>query len=323
MQKAEKKIEEFYIHFDQDKHYLSVKDYELVIKTTKEIFNNVTKDIMEINDVELLVYAPEKGCIITIFGISIGVGGILYFLETDIGKTFVKGLLGHEPSYWAGKTGELIRAIIIKLYTASQDELKTFIEEMRKINEVVVKLDKSLKAISNFYIMCNKNAGLRGIGFEKEENFPIQRKDFFSHFTDDIIRDLGVHNEYKALTIVKPVTKRTSKGKWTLSETGTNEEQNYSMEDEAFREKTLNGDFVKQNPEDDEIIALTEYNLESKNGNKVIKDRKVVTVYEFNKNKFENRELPSDFELNNAKLKADLTGQLNLFEQNIEGDKDA
>ena len=37
-------------------------------------------------------------------------------------------------------------------------------------------------------------------------------------------------------------------------------------------------------------------------------------MYLFNGNKFENRELPDDFELNNAKLKTGLTGQLSLFD---------
>ena len=95
------------------------------------------------------------------------------------------------------------------------------------------------------------------------------------------------------------------------------------MEDEIFKEKTLNGDFVKQNPEDDEILALTEYNVETKNGTRVIKDRKVIEIYEFNNKKFENRDLPKDFELNKAKRKSNDTGQLSLFDmpnQNEEND---
>ena len=202
-----KNIENLYIHFNQDEHYLPIKDYELVIKTTKEIFDNITKDIMETKDAELLVYAPQKGCLITIFGISISIGAIVYFLETDIGKAFVKGLLGHEPAYWAGKTGELIRDLIIKIYTLSQDELKQLIDSLKNYGNTIYKLDKSLKAVNDFYSMCNRNTDIRAVGFTNEENFPVSRKDFYAHLTNDIIRDFGVHNEYKALTIVKAVKK--------------------------------------------------------------------------------------------------------------------
>lgn len=334
MQKTEKETEKLYIHFKQDNHYMPVEDYEQVIKSVKNVFYNVTNDIIKTNEVDLVVYAPQEGSLIATLGLIFAVGAftvttmsfILQFIESETGKHIIKHLMKKDAIEIVDEKIDkiiFVKMFIEAIFQTTQDELKTIIEEIEKFNKDITVLDKSLKAVSDFYILCNKNKQIDAIGFSKEENFPITKNDFYSHMTNDIVRDKGLHCEYKKLTIVKPVIKRDSTNKWTLSEVGTKDEQSYSMEDIIFKEKTLNGDFVKQGIDDDEIIALTEYKLETKNGIEKPKDRKIMEVYLFNGNKFENRELPNDFELNNAKLKADLTGQLNLFEQNIEGDKDA
>lgn len=321
MKEVQYRIEKFYIHFNQDEHYMPIEDYEKAIKATKTIFENVTKDIIKSDNVDLVISAPKNGGLVIDWGFvgcMIGLSAlVLQFIESETGKHIIK-------RYWNKTPVEIIdekidditfiKNIILSIFKMSHEELKKIIDEIAKFNEEIVKLDKSLKAVSDFYQMCNKNKNIKSIGFSQEHKFDIERKDFYSHLSNDIIRDLGIHNEYKSLTIVKPVTKRKSKGKWTLSETGTNEEQNYTMNDEKFKEKTLNGDFVKQNPEDDEILALVEYDVESKNGYRVIKDRKVLEIYEFNKEKFENRELPNNFELNKAKKIKKDNNQLNLFE---------
>lgn len=321
MEKVEKEITSFYIHFNQDSHSMPIEDYQKAVNTTKIIFDNLTQDIIKTNEVKLMVSAPKEGGIVINWDIVTcaiaGTAFIWQFIESESGKLIIKRIFNKTPIEIINEGFDkldFIKAVIKAFFEMKQDELKRLIDELKEINEEAVKLDKSLKAAGDFYFMCNSNQDINGIGFSLEHEFPIERKDFFEHLTNDIIRDLGVHTEYKSLTIVKPVTKRTSKGKWTLSETGANQEQNYTMEDEKFKEKTLNGDFVKQNPEDDEILALTEYNVETKNGIRIVKDRKVIEIYEFNKKKFENRDLPEDFELNKAKRKNNDTGQLNLFD---------
>lgn len=323
MDKVEKSVTSFHIHFNQDNHSMPIDDYQKAINTTKIIFDNLTKDIIKTDEVKLMVYAPKEGGIVINWEIvAVAFAGASFFwqfISSDEGRLIIKRMFNKTPQEMINEGFDkldIIKAMIKAFFEMKQTELKQLIDELKEVNEDVVKLDKSLKAVSDFYFMCNRNPNINGIGFSLEHEFPIDKKDFFEHLTNDIVRDLGTHTEYKSLTIVKPVTKRKSKGKWTLSETGANDEQNYAMEDEVFKEKTLNGDFVKQNPEDDEILALTEYNVEYKNGIKTVKDRKVIEIYEFNKKKFENRELPIDFELNRAQKKKDIDdGQLNLFDQ--------
>lgn len=325
MEEIKNKTEKIYIHFKQDNHYMPVEYYEQVIKSAKIIFNNITKDIIKTNEVDLVVYAPQKGSLIAVLGLVFAGGAfavtcmsfILQFIESETGKHIIKRLMKKDAMDIIDEKIDrllFIKMFIEAIFQTTQDELKAIIEEIEKFNKEITVLDKSLKAVSDFYILCNKNKQINAIGFSQEEIFPIKKNDFYSHMTEDIVRDKGIHNEYKELTIVKPVVKHNSTNKWTFSEKESSEEQNYLMEDIVFKEKTLNGDFVKQSINDDEIVALTEYKLETKNGIEKPKNRKIVKVYLFNGNKFENRELPDDFELNNAKLKTGLTGQLSLFD---------
>ena len=320
MEDTKKKIEKFYIHFEQDEHYMPIDDYEKAIKTTKAIFENITKDIIKTNEVNLVIYAPKEGGVVIDWGfvacVIAGQSLILQFLDSPTGKHIIKKMFNKTPIELINNGFDkidFVKALVKAIFTTSQDELKNLIDEIKCFNEEITQLDKSLKAVSDFYKMCNSNKQIKAIGFVKEYCFPISKKDFYLHMTNDIYRDKGIHKEYKKLTIVKPVTKRDSKNKWTLAETGTKEEQSYTMDDIIFKEKTLNGDFVKQNSNDDQIIALIEYKLETKNGIEKPKDRKIIEIYEFNEKPFENRNRPEDFELNNAKKVTEYNGQIPLF----------
>ncbi len=302
MEQTEKDFEKLYINFKQDDDYMSISDYEQVLKSTKTIFDNITQDIMNIgSNAELLVYAPQKGCILTIFGISITAVGIFKFLESDMGKAFVKGLTTQEPAYWTGKAGELIRTLIIKIYSMSQKELEEFIENYKAIDECVIKLDKSRKAVSNVFQMCKSNSKIEAVGFSIEDIYSITKDVFDDHITGDITKDLGTETVCKYLKIIRPVTANDLKDKWTLADVGTNDGQNYIMEDACFQAKTLGGNFVKQGSNDDEIVAQVEYKLVMKNGEAKQKDRKIKFVYSMNGESFQGRTVPTDVLINEPK----------------------
>lgn len=295
MEQVEKGFEKLYINFKQNDNYMSIADYEEVLKSTKTIFNNITQDIMNIgSDVELMVYAPQKGCVITIFGISITTYGIFKFLESDMGKEFVKELTGHEPAYWSGQLAKLIKTLIIKIYSMSQQELEELVEKFRKYDECATKLDKSRKAVSNVFQMCKANPSIEAVGFSEEDVYTITKDDYDLHITGGITKDLDSKTVFKRLKIIRPVTANNLKDKWTLAERGVSEGQNYIMEDARFQAKTLNGNFVKQGSNDDEIEALIEYKVVMKNGEERQKDKKVIMVYSMNGESFEGRKLPDD-----------------------------
>lgn len=295
MEQVEKGFEKLYINFKQNDNYMSIADYEKVLSSTKTIFENITQDIMNIgSDVELMIYAPQKGCVITIFGISITTYGIFKFLESDMGKAFVKELTGHEPAYWSGQLAKLIKTMIVKIYSMSQKELEEFVEKFREYDECANKLDKSRKAVSNVFQMCKNNPNIEAVGFSEEDVYAITKDDYDLHITGDITKDLDSKTVFKRLKIIRPVTANNLKDKWTLAEKGVSEGQNYIMEDARFQAKTLNGNFVKQGSNDDEIEALIEYKVVMKNGEERQKDKKVLMVYSMNGESFEGRKLPDD-----------------------------
>lgn len=319
MEQVENDFEKLYINFKQENNYMSIADYEQILKSTKTIFENITQDIMNIGpDVKLMVYAPQKGCVVTIFGISITAYGIFKFLESDIGKAFVEELTEHKPAYWSGQLAKLIKTIIVKLYSMSQQELEEFVEKFRKYDECINKLDKSRKAVSNVFQMCKNNPLIEAVGFQNEDIYAIAKNDFDKYIVGDITKDLNSRRVLKHLKIIRPVTANNLKDKWTLAEIGVSEGQNYLMEDAKFQAKTLNGNFVKQGSNDDEIEALVEYRVVMKNGEERPKDKKVLFVYSMNGKSFEGRRLPLDAVFDEPKTiikKEEHSIQMSLLDQ--------
>ena len=330
MEQVEKGFEKLYINFKQEDNFMSIDDYEEVLKSTKTIFDNITQDIMNIgSDAELMVYAPQKGCIISIFGIkvSITIAGLIAFSETDMGKAFIEELTGHKPDYWMRQPAKLIKTMMIKIYSMSQQELEELVEKFRKYDEYATKLDKSRKAVSNVFQMCKANPNIEAVGFSEEDVYTIAKDDYDSHITSDITKDLNSRTVYKRLKIIRPVTANNLKDKWTLAERGVSEGQNYIMEDARFQAKTLNGNFVKQGSNDDEIEALIEYRVVMKNGEEKQKDKKVLMVYSMNGKSFEGRTIPSNAVFDEPEeiiKKQENITQIGLFDQlDNKGDKNA
>ena len=146
--------------------------------------------------------------------------------------------------------------------------------------------------------MCKNNPKIEAIGFSIEDNYAITKDFFDDHITGDITKDLGRETVFKNLKIIRPVTANNLKDKWTLADVGTNDGQNYIMEDARFQSKTLDGNFLKQNSNDDEIIAQVEYSVIMKNGEEKQKDRKVLKVYTLNGKRFEGRTIPDNIIIN-------------------------
>lgn len=305
-------MEYFYIHFNKDDHCLTIDEFDLVIKSVKDVFNNLNDDIIE-SDIkaELVVYAPEKGSLLVTIGAI--AGGTIYFLETDIGKKFVKGLTGNEPSYYAEKAGLLIKDLLTAIYSKSQSEIKQIIEDLKEINNKILKLDKSIKAKSDFYRMCLSNKEIKDIGFDKTENYLISRQGFQNHVSKDIVRHIPSDIMLQELIVTRPVTVE-SKAKWELKDKATNEKANYSLADEDFKRKVLDGNMLKQTKNDDYLIAKVEYVKELKNGVEKNLDKKILEVYQFNDMHFAT--IPSDLELNKMVEKESTKEQLSLWDQN-------
>lgn len=318
------------LHFDKDDHCLTADEFIQVASSTKTIYANLTKDIFNnYFDSELLILAPEKGgvniefvinissqttAIATSASIAIG-GGTLFlkFIESDFGKVFVKKLTGNDVVHYAEKSAELIKDLIEAIYKKPQHEIKQLIEELKQINNQIISLDKSLKAKSDLYSMCLSNKSIKNIGFNKSYNFEISRQEFQNHVSKDMIRHMPPDIMIQELIVTRPVTVE-SKAKWELKDKATNEKVNYSLADEDFKQKVLDGNMLKQTKNDDYLIAKVEYVKELKNGVEKNIDKKILEVYQFNDMHFAT--IPSDLELNKMVKKQVTKDQLSLWDQN-------
>ena len=307
-------MEQFYIHFEKDDHHLTADEFVQTINSLKTVYYNLSYDIIETKTPsKLLILPPEEGSFLAEFGILLTPAAIIGFLETDMGKAFIKGLTGNEPAYYLEKTGQLIRDLIIALYTKSKEEILKLIEDLQEINPKIIKLDASIKAQSDFYNMCLSNKDIKGIGFNKLEEFPVQRQDFWKRLSDDIIRPLPSDIIVQELIIVKPVTVE-SRAKWYLKDNSTGKGDNYSILDDNFKKKILDGDNpLKETELDDKIIATVEYVKELKNGVEKNTAINVVEVHFFNNEEL--APIPDGVEFNKKMKKEDLTGQVSLFDQ--------
>ena len=114
---TEKKLEEkkpadniIPFHFDVTRHSVPLDQFINTAKNTQVILNNFNQEFFGNQlKVKIDMLTPRNGGLIEILGI--GVAGYVTklfweFLQSDVGKAFVKGLTGHEPSYWAEKLGE-------------------------------------------------------------------------------------------------------------------------------------------------------------------------------------------------------------------------
>jgi hypothetical protein len=99
------------LHFETVDHNFPLKQFIEVAQSAEAIVENFNQQFFEGKlNYKILVIPPEQGTFLEILGIAItGTASSAWvFLESDIGKAFVKGLSGHEPAYWGNKIGKRV-----------------------------------------------------------------------------------------------------------------------------------------------------------------------------------------------------------------------
>lgn len=309
-------MEKLYIHLNSEEHYLTTEEFVQIVNATQEIYKDLKTNLIETeDDIKLIILPPEKGSFLIDLAVTGGkvvssIGPVVAvttvttcaFLETEIGKKFIKGLTGNEPGFYAEKYGKLLSDCIKGIYTKNIHELKAIIP-------TIVNLDASLKAKSNFYVICNSNKGIKSIGFDETENYPIERDSFFDHMTNDIIRELPPVEKIQKLIIEKP-TIVEKKGNWFCQDAETKEYLSVSIEDNYFIDSVLEGkNPLKQSKDPDTIVGKVIYNKQLVNGKERKKSTIITDVYKFNDRQL--KEMPKD--LLNKKVESKDNKQLNIF----------
>ena len=303
-------MQEIYVHFDTNEHYISLDNFMQTIRTYDEIANNFSESLFKTKrGVKLYILPPEPGSFLMTIGIMVGTT-ILTTIFADEFKGFIKGLTKSKKfpdGYNLGDGGELFGEMLKEFMEKTSEEIDS-IEKMLPKN---TNIDAAIKAKSDFYIMCSRNKNINGIGFDKTNKDILKRCDFISRSLPPKIKPLPDKEEYKELIIVKSVNTDEDL-QWDFKDLNTKESFSANIEDEEFNAKLLNGQCpLKQKATPDIILALVEFRKKLENG----KERKeayiVKEIYKFNNKKL--KTLPDNFKLNRVKRVSD-NGQTKLFD---------
>ena len=297
-----------YFYFNTVESKLNIDTFNQMVKSINVVTNDVTKIFFDDKSTcEIYVLPAENGSFKSKFAITVITTASLGLL-TNFGDGFIDGLTGHDTKYYGNKCGELVKDATIGIFSKTTEELNKIIPE-----DLI--LDSALNAKSNFYLSIINDSNIKSLGFSNNDKTKIQRTNFTAYTSPDIIRDVDNTEEYAKLTIIKPVTVRSSQ-MWTLKDHSKGRNDDYKILDEEFKNLVWGGgNPLKETEKPDEIIAKIEYVKEMKNGIVSTVETNITDVYKFNDKEI--KKLPNDFKLNEPKKKNktnEVPGQISIWD---------
>lgn len=204
------------LHFDVPEHHLPLNQFIDAAKSTQAIIDNFNQEFFENKlEYQIHVITPKEGGLIELLQIIVPVAAPIWaFLYTDIGKAYIKGLTGKEPSFWAKIAGEKTKAYLLdengrkpekqveekkKPPEFKQEEQKAasiivvqmtlgFLQrepdELRKLGVSKENFRAAYNARNKIYQGCINNREVQGLGFDTTHDFSIKRKDFPRYIVD-------------------------------------------------------------------------------------------------------------------------------------------
>ncbi len=207
MEKKDGTGSEIIYHFDVEQHRIPLQQFIDTAHTTKDILEDFNREFFG-NKLKYSLYvAPsEKGGLTAAIIISVAVSaiGIVFkFLESDIGKSAIKSWTGEKPDYWSEELNNKLKKILLKsdrikklgvdsdkTDTLSKEEeesvlsvlpsylLSENVGSLKAAGITPDKFPKAFKARTTFYDACIGNKKVRGIAFDRSDDFWIKRDRF-------------------------------------------------------------------------------------------------------------------------------------------------
>ncbi|MFA5830027.1 MAG: hypothetical protein WC843_06090 [Candidatus Gracilibacteria bacterium] len=301
---SERSIEVISIHFNVPSHYLLLSEFIETANDVEQILQEFNFKFFDAKlNIQILVLPPEEGSFLKKLGIFFALPVCVLswgFLESDIGKAYIKGLTGNEPAYWAEIAGEGTAKELIIL----KESVKGFLEKNNNtLEQAGIKINEfpfAYKARNNFYNMCLKSEEISGVEFNNSGCFDIKRVNFPNYFTKEIDKPDGKKSKsvfrLHRLVIVAPVISGGSSAQWKTRDAKTLNPLNFFLKDEDFYDGILSGKYpLKETGNDDIITVCIEYKIHEENGQEKVYERSAIKVYQFNNIKI--AEIPTDLEL--------------------------
>lgn len=294
-----------YFHFDTKESQLSVEAFGQLVKSLNTVTDNVSKFFYSENTkCSIYIMPPENGSFKSKFCVFIA-GAVVTTALGNFGEGVLEGITGHDYRYYGNKTGELIKDVTVGIFSKTSQELDAVLPDNGY-------LDPSVKAKTDFYISIANDDNVLSLGFTDEDKTLIQKSQFVHYIAPDKMRDVANVEEYAKLTIIKPITVRSTQV-WTLRDHSKNKNDDYKILDDNFKELVWSGENpLKESEAPDEILAKIEYVKEMKNGIITTVQTNITDVYQFNDKVI--KELPLDFVLNEPVKVEDKSGQMSIFD---------
>jgi hypothetical protein len=187
------------LHFNtfDNSHALSLDSFTKTSYAAQEILNGLNKELFKGKfKYEVVILPPNEGSFLAFLGLAGGtiVPAAFKFLESDIGKGYVKGLTGQEPKYWSEKIGEFKSQQVNKAVEATlaagkilKESAKGFLQKQTKELETdgitPGVFSEAYLGRNKFYSACRDDQNILGVGFNKKHDFPISRNKFYDFAT--------------------------------------------------------------------------------------------------------------------------------------------
>lgn len=291
------------IRFDVEDSRLPLGDYITALSAIKNCIDGFEGSLLETLDYTLYVYPEEHGSFTSKILI---VAAFITILDADIIKHFIEGTTGKNLNEVSRDIGKAVtEEFLPKIFEIPNDELQKIIPDE-------IDLQKSLKAKSDFYIMCSHNNDIKGVGFGEGKQFPIQRSDFHRHILPpDDDKTNTEYRLYKDAIIISPVDVDKDDA-WRLRIAESSQMFWAKMRDDGFKKAFLGGDYpLKTSQTPDRMTILVESETSQKEGKPQTK-RYIKEVYSFNDHKI--KDIPPDIEKLQATQEPTEDAQTSLFD---------
>lgn len=295
----------FSIHFDVPEHVLPLDTFVETAEQTAALIRALGHELADGALVfQVVVIPPAEGSFKTRLGVIVMAGAVALwgFVESDIGKAFVKGFTQHEPAHWSEQLGQMIRAAAIDLLSEepqgedeealcaaaakmlvelAADFLQADTEPLQASGITVERYRDAYDARNRFYQACERSSGLQGVGFSDAPNFPVQRADFIRLQVPIPPKEDKPERWIAGLTILKvtsPNWNRDDKWRQWKGRDPKGRDRFFRIDDEHFwllvRQEWLNPhiiDTIKvqwafqgtyENPRNAKVLRVLEYNDE-------------------------------------------------------------
>lgn len=272
-------ITKLHIHYDVDDHFIPMADFVTASNSAQKIIDDLNKQILGGHlRYQLVVIPPEDGTFLKTIGfitLTVIANAVVVPIASDYVLGAFEELAEHKPSDYGKDHVRALRDLTKGFFSKDVEELEKLIP--REVN-----LDRAFKAKSDFYLSCQNNEKIKGLGFNSSSDFPIRHDNFKNHISKDRIRPLESDFIIYEAVLTSPVTEDKN-FQWDFEDTVTKNKISAYMRDEAFKKAHLSGKYpVRESEKSDLMKILVEYKKQERNGEVEVKERCINTVYSFN-----------------------------------------